>query len=117
METFYPRIQFINQINIPAAVIKDFHLWGGNALCAELCEVQPKDLVGLGIEKIVHASSLAKIIEAVRKMALGDLAFEKSCNISLHSSHVGRREIQLSVYPLREPDKVFLVLGMPKNFN
>ena len=117
LETFYPRIQFIHQIDIPAAVIKDFHLWGGNALCAELCEVQPKDLVGLGIEKIVHASSLAKIIEAVRKMTLGDLAFEKSCSISVHSSRGGRREIQLSVYPLREPDKVFLVLGMPKNFN
>ena len=99
------------------AVIKDFHLWGGNAHCAELCENKPKDLVGIGIEKIVHASSLANIIEAVKKMALGDLAFEKNCSISVNSSRGGRREIQLSVYPLREPDRTFLVLGMSENFN
>jgi len=117
LETFYPRIQFIHQISMAAAVFKDFHLWGGNAHCAELCEIQPKDLVGMGIEKIVHASSLAKIIEAVKKMALGDLAFEKNCSISVNSSRGGRREIQLSVYPLREPDRTFLVLGMPENFN
>src|SRR5210317_2390825 len=36
LETFYSRIQFIHQINMPAAVVKDFHLWGGNVHCAEL---------------------------------------------------------------------------------
>ena len=111
LETIHPRIQFVHQINTPAAVFKDFHLWGGNTRCAELCEVQPKDLVGMGIEKIVHASSLAKIIEAIRKLMLGNLAFEKSCRISVHNSHEGRREIQVSVYPLWEPESVFLVLG------
>jgi hypothetical protein len=45
------------------------------------------------------------------------LAFEKSCSISVNSSRGGRREIQVSVFPLREPDKVFLVLGVPKKIN
>ena len=117
IETIYPRIQFIHQINMPAAVIKDFHLWGGNAHCAELCEVQPKDLVGMAIEKIVHASSLAKIIGAIRKMMLGDLAVENSCRISVHNSREGRRKIQVSVYPLQEPENVFLVLGIPDGLN
>jgi excisionase family DNA binding protein len=116
LETVYPRIQFIHQIDMPAAVIKDFHLWGGNAHCAELCEVQLKDLVGMGIEKIVHANSLAKIIEGIRQMALGDLTIKKNCRITVHSSRGGQREIQVSVYPLREPDRAFLVLGMPENF-
>jgi excisionase family DNA binding protein len=117
IETIYPRIQFIHQINMPAAVIKDFHLWGGNAHCAELCEVQPRDLVGMAIEKIVHASSLAKILGAIRKMTLGNLAFENSCRISVHNSRSGRRKIQVSAYPLREPEGVFLVLGMPDYLN
>ena len=117
LETIYPRIQFIHQINMPAAVIKDFHLWGGNAHCAELCGVQPIDLVGMAIEKIVHASSLAKIIGAIRKMMLGDLAVENSCRISVHNSREGRRKIQVSVYPLREPEGVFLVLGVPEYLN
>ena len=113
LETIFPRIQFIHQISIPAAVFKDFHFWGGNAHCAELCEVHPKDLVGMGIEKIVHASSLAKIIEAIRKMMLVNLAFEKNCRIWVHNGHNDRREIQVSVYPLQEPESVFLVLGIP----
>jgi excisionase family DNA binding protein len=113
VETIYPRIQFVHQISTPAAVFKDFHLWDGNAPCAELCEVHPKDLVGMGIEKIVHASSLAKIIEAIRKIMLGNLDFGKSCRISVHNSHLGRREIQVSVFPLQEPESVFLMMGMP----
>jgi excisionase family DNA binding protein len=117
LETIYPRIQFVHQINMPAAVIKNFHLWGGNAHCAELCEVQLRDLIGMAIEKIVHASSLAKIIGAIRKMMLGNLAFENSCRIFVHNSREGRRKIQVSVYPLREPEGVFLVLGMPENLN
>jgi excisionase family DNA binding protein len=114
LETINPRIQFIHQINMPAAVIKDFHLWGGNEHCAELCEVQPRDLVGMAIEKIVHANSLAKIIGAIRKMMLGNLAFENSCRIYVYNSQDGRRKIQVSIYPLREPEGVFLVLGMPE---
>lgn len=117
IKTIYPRIQFIHQINMPAAIIKDFHLWGGNAHCAELCEVQPRDLVGMAIEKIVHANSLAKIIGAIRKMMLGNLAFENSCRISVHNSRGDRRKIQVSAYPLREPEGVFLVLGMPEHLN
>jgi len=117
LETIYPRIQFVHQINMPAAVIKNFHLWGGNAHCAELCDVQPRDLVGMAIEKMVHASSLAKIMGAIRKMMLGNLAFENSCRISVHSRHEGRRKIQVSVYPLREPKGVFLVLGMREYLN
>ena len=114
LETINPRIQFIHQINMPAAVIQDFHLWGGNVHCAELCEVQPRDLVGMAIEKIVHANSLAKIIGAIRKMMLGNLAFENSCRIYVYNSQDGRRKIQVSIYPLREPEGVFLVLGMPE---
>ena len=117
LETFYPKIQFIHQISVPAAVFKDFHIWGGNTHFAELCDVQSKKLVGMGIEKIVHANSLAKIIEAIRKMALSDVVFEKSCHITVNASRKGRRKIQVSVFPLREPNGVFLVLGLPKNFN
>jgi hypothetical protein len=76
-----------------------------------LCEVQPKDLIGMGIEKIVHASSLANVIDAIRKMMLGYLVIEKGCRISVHNSHKGRREIKVSVHPVREPGGVFVVVG------
>ena len=37
METYFPRIQFVHQFGMPAAVFKDLYLWGGNSQCAELC--------------------------------------------------------------------------------
>jgi hypothetical protein len=116
MDTFYPRIQFVHQINLPAAIVRDFHLWGGNAQCADLCDVQPKELIGMAVEKIVHARSLGKIIQTARNMAFKDLRFENNCTISINGDRGRRRVIQVSIFPLQEPNRVFLVLGMPKKF-
>jgi hypothetical protein len=52
VEIFLPKIHFVNQIDTPAAVIKDLYFWCGNSKWAQLCEVQKKDLIGLGIEEI-----------------------------------------------------------------
>ena len=79
--------------------------------------MEPKDLVGMGIEKIVHADSLAKVIETVLKMTLGDPGLAESCNISIKNGPGDRREIRVSVHPLQEPNNTFLVLGDLKNFN
>ena len=114
LENFYSRIQFVHQIDMPAAVFKNLYLWGGNSLCAELCGLKQKDLIGLGIEKMVHAGSLAKVIEAVRKMAVGDPALGQNCNIFVKNGYEGRQEIRVSVYPLRQPTGAYLVLGEPK---
>jgi len=71
----------------------------------------------MAIENIVHVSSLAQLIVAVRKMSLGDLSFDKICSISVNKIRGGQREIQGSLFPLREPVRVFLALGMPKFLN
>ena len=113
LEIYLHRIQFVHQINLPAAVFKDLYLWGGNSLCADLCGVQQKDLVGMGLEKIVYPSSLPKVIETVRKMALGRPAVNEDCRILINHSSYGSREIRVSVYPLREPPLAYLVLGAP----
>jgi excisionase family DNA binding protein len=113
IETYLHRIQFVHQMEVPAAVFKDLYLWGGNSLCADLCGVQQKDLVGMGLEKIVYASSLPKVIEAVRKMALGKPTVREDCSIAINNRSFGRSEIRISVYPLREPPKAYLVLGDP----
>ncbi len=113
IETFFPRIQFVHQIGMPAAVFKDLHLWGGNALCAELCGVQQKDLVGMGIEKIVHASSLADVIEKVRQMALERPAVGDNCSLHVKHRVNGSQKIRVWLYPLKEPSQTFLVLGSP----
>ena len=117
LEVILPRIQFVHQIELPAAVFRNLYLWGGNSRCAEICGVRQIDLIGMGIEKIVYAASLPKVIEAVRKLAIGDPSPAKSCNISLNKGLGERQEIRVSVYPLREPAKAFLVLGEPLKFD
>lgn len=114
-ETYLHRIQFVHQFDVPAAVFKDLYLWGGNSQCAELCNVQQKDLVGMGIEKIVHADSLPKVIETVRRLALGKSETKEECIIAIKNQREHRKKICIAVYPLREPALSFLVLGVPLN--
>lgn len=113
METYFPRIQFIHQIGLPAAVFKDLYLWGGNTQCAELCHVRPQDLVGMGIEKLVHANSLASVIEKVRQMAIGEPVVTDQCKIYVNDRAQGSRKIHVWIYPLKEPARTFLVIGNP----
>ena len=114
-ETFFPRIQFVHQIGMPAAVIKGLYLWGGNSQCAELCGVPLDDLIGMGIEKVVHSSSLAQVIEKLRQIALGDSMAGSKCRINVKHNTEDSREISVWVYPLNEPDQTFLVLGNTNN--
>jgi hypothetical protein len=51
VETYLPKIQLIQQISSPAAISKDYYLWGGNKPWAELCGVSERDLPGMGIEQ------------------------------------------------------------------
>ena len=114
-ETYLHRIQFVHQIKVAAAVFKDLYLWGGNAQCAEICNVQQKDLIGMGLDKIVHVASLPKVIETVRKLALGESDMRENCIIAVKYKHGQRKKIYITVYPLQEPAMSYLVLGTPFN--
>jgi len=115
-ETYLSRIQFVHQIEVPAAVFKDLYLWGGNSYCADLCGVDEKDLIGMGIEKIVHSSSLETVITTVKKNSIGDSGLQANCDISIKTALNGQHEVRVSVYPLREPGGTFLVIGKRMNF-
>ena len=67
----------------------------------------------MGIEKIVHPDSLPKVIETIRKLALGEPQVKEGCIISIKNDRESLREIRVSVYLLREPADAFLVLGFP----
>ena len=109
-EIFLPRIHFVNQIDAPAAIVKDLYVWCGNSQCAELCGVGENDLIGMGIEKLVHPSSLEKVISHAKERSLGNFAVPEKCSLNLKNRQSDKIKIDAGVYPLTEPEDAFLVL-------
>jgi excisionase family DNA binding protein len=114
MKTYFPRIKFIHQISYPAAILKDFYLWGGNKLWVELCGIGGRDLPGMGIEQIFHPDLLEKIIASMKKKTLKDPSVTKSYNTFFNNDEKGKIAVQLSVYGLNDPADALLILAGPK---
>ncbi len=89
METFLPKIRFIHHITSPAAITKDFCLWGGNRLWAKLCGMNETDLPGIGIEKIFHRNSLEMVISGIKKWILEDPSVNKTCKAFFKNDEKG----------------------------
>ena len=112
-EAYYPRVQFIHQLEIPAAIIKDLNCWAGNPAMAELCEVHQKQLVGMGIEKIIHPRSLEQVISCVKRKALGDPGTQSECRIYIKNHRADGLKIKCSVFVLKQPPGAFLITAVP----
>jgi excisionase family DNA binding protein len=110
VEIFLPKIHFVNQINAPAAVIKDLYFWCGNSKWARLCGVRKKDLIGLGIEEIVHPSSLETMISRAKRRSLGDFEIPEKFILNLKNRQTDKVAVLVSVYPLSDPEGAFLIL-------
>ena len=109
-EIFLPRIHFVNQINTPAAVIKELYFWCGNSKWAQLCGVQKKNLIGLGIEEIVHPSSLEIMISRAKRRSLGDFEIPEKFTLNLRNHQSGKVSVLVGGYPLAMPEGAFLLL-------
>lgn len=112
-ETFLARFQFIHQINFPAAVFKDLSVWGGNPAWAELCGMPEERLIGLGIEKVVHPSSLPTVISALKRISLGGRSGGTAGSIFINAADRTKRVVDAWVIPLHEPKGAFLFLAGP----
>ena len=110
VEIFLPKIHFVNQIDTPASVIKDLYFWCGNSKWAQLCEVEKKDLIGLGVEELVHPSSLETMISRAKRRSLGDFELPEKFALNLKNRRSGKIAVLVGVYPLTEPEGAFLVL-------
>jgi len=108
-EIYYPRVQFVNQINQPAVVYGDLYFYYGNQLWADLCGVKENDLIGLGIENVVHSESLGIMMSDTKKRTLGDSTVPKSYEIFLKNND--KLKIDISIYPLLDPENAFLIIG------
>ena len=108
-EIFLPRIQFICQLETPAAVYRDFVLWGGNQALAKMYRLETKDLIGFGLERIVHKESLAMVVRYAKQRLMGDPKVPSVYPVFFNDPDGGRQQVLLAVYPLNEPAETFLL--------
>ncbi|MBN1842641.1 MAG: helix-turn-helix domain-containing protein [Deltaproteobacteria bacterium] len=114
VETYLPRMQFIHQIRIPAAIYRGFHVWGGNKYFSQLCGIQRKHVPGMGVERIVHPDSLEEVISNIKMRALKDPSLSMGYSIFLKDNKHGKLKVRIGVYPLDEPPGTHLVVGEPQ---
>lgn len=110
-ETFLPRIQLVHQLDMPAAVYKDFHFWGGNEAWARVVGRVEKELIGLGIENIFHRDSLGVVMASFKKRALGDPSVPRTDAVYVMNARHEKVALTISAYPLVEPAGAWLLLG------
>ena len=113
LDMFVARFRFIHQIDFPAAVFKGLSVWGGNAGWAEMCEVSENELIGLGIEKIIHPSSLPNVISSLKRIALEEKPGCVAGDVFINSRGRGKLAVSAWVFPLRAPAGTFLMLAGP----
>jgi excisionase family DNA binding protein len=110
-EMFAARFQFVHQIDFAAAVFRGLNLWGGNAGWSELCGVPQDDLIGRGIETLVHPASLATVISVLKKAALGEKNGMIPGPVYLCTPQQRQLRINAWVFPLRDPEDTNLMLA------
>ena len=71
-EHYAPYTSFIHQMAIPAAIFKELYIWSGNKAWADLCGLDIKKIISIGVEEIIHKESIKIIINYNKKIQQGD---------------------------------------------
>jgi excisionase family DNA binding protein len=110
-ETFLPRMQLVHQMDMPAAIYKDFYLWCGNQPWSHVVGRVEKELIGLGIENVFHQDSLGVVMASFKKRALGDPSVPRTEDVFVMNDRYEKIAMTISAYPLVEPAGAWLLLG------
>ena len=112
-DIYLPRIQFIHQIDFPAAVCKGLFFWGVNSRWSKVCQVPQKDFPGKGIEHVIDQESLGVVISDIKKIELGE-SVQTANRVFLKNEPEGKLAVIVSFYPLNKPPGGFLILAIPE---
>jgi excisionase family DNA binding protein len=113
-DIYLPRIQMVHQIAIPAFIYKDFHFWGGNEGGAELCGLEVDEILGMGVEKLIHRDSLGFMLHEFRMLGLNKLESFNTFTIYFKNRNRDKIEVKAIFSPLHDPEGAWLVLANRK---
>ncbi len=110
-KTYLPRIQIVHQIVTPAFVYKEFYFLGANSSGARLCGFDAGEILGMGVEELVHRDSLESLLHEFRTIGLKPLEPSGPFTIYLKSRNQEKVGVKALLYPLHEPENAWLVLA------
>jgi len=110
-EYYGPRVAFIHQIDKPAGVYRDLYLWSGNKAWGDLCGVDVKELIGLGMEQFIHPDSLRMFISYDKRQQQGDPSVPDRYQVFFTDKSGRKIEVYLSISPLIRPSGTWLVVA------
>ena len=103
-EYYIPYMSFIHRMAIPAAIFKELYIWSGNNAWADLCGVDIKKLIGIGVEEIIHPESIKIIINFNKKIQQGDISSVLKSPIYFERLNGrNKKAYLLSISPLKQP--------------
>ena len=111
---YWPSVQMVNFFEYPAGICKDFYLLGANRQFAQMCGLAEEQLVGLGMENIVHHDSIGELIGFLRAKALGD-ATSDARMFYLSNPNKDKIKAKLFVFPLKQITGSLVLLAEPIN--
>jgi excisionase family DNA binding protein len=110
-EYYGPRVAFIHQIDKPVAVYKGLYLWSGNQAWADLSGVDVHELIGVGIEEIIHPDSLKMFISYDKRRQQGDPTVPDRYQVFLSDNRGRKIKVYLSISPLIRPSGTWLAVA------
>lgn len=112
-EIFFPRIQFIFQMEIPAAVCHGLYFLGANSQWAEICRLPHEAFIGMDVERVIHPESLGAMISLSKKRDMGE-GFSTAMPIFVQPEAGETQRMSISVSPINDPPGASLILGNPE---
>ena len=104
----------VHQIAIPAFIYKDFHFWGGNKDGAALCGLEVAEILGMGVEELIHRDSLEFILHEFRMLDLNELESSSTFPIYFKNQNQHKIRVEAIFSPLHDPEGAWLVLANRK---
>ena len=113
-DIYLPRIEFIHQFDLPAAVCQGLFFLGVNNRWAKICQLPQKDFPGTGIERVIDHGSLETVISLIKKLRIGE-HIQPANSVYLKNGIEGKQEVVVSSFHLNEPQGTFLMLAKPQD--